>query len=91
MARDSIGAPTGMKGNERFQRSEESCATITIGVDGRLYWHVVTREMLEIAAEICPQDATLRRRLATARKQNDDERSRHATGGKEEPATLRPR
>ena len=44
-------------------------ATITLGVDGRVYWEGVTPDILEIAAVICPADDGLRPRLAMMRLQ----------------------
>ena len=33
--------------------------TVTIGADGRMYFHDLTPEMVPIAAAICPGDAEL--------------------------------
>jgi len=38
--------------------------TITVGVDGRIYFHDLLPELLTIAAEICPRDPALLDRLA---------------------------
>lgn len=45
---------------------EEPFARITIGSDGRIYWHELTPELLEIASALCGEDAALQRRIAVS-------------------------
>lgn len=56
-------------------REESLAATITIGVDGRLYFHDVTPDILSVAAAICPQAPAVRCRRAAwnaTGRENDD-------------------
>jgi hypothetical protein len=50
-------------------------ATITVGVDGRVYFHDVTPDILSVAAAMCPEAPTILDRQAAARaagrKRND--------------------
>lgn len=43
-------------------------ATITLGVDGRLYFHDLPLEMLEVAAELCPTAPAITERLNLIRE-----------------------
>ncbi len=48
-------------------------ATITIGVDGRVYWHDVTSELLAVMVEVCAEpSAMVRRQAARALLRNGD-------------------
>jgi hypothetical protein len=42
-------------------------ATITVGVDGRVYFHDVTPDILSVAAAMCPEAPTVRDRQTAAR------------------------
>jgi aminoglycoside phosphotransferase len=55
---------------------------ICIRPDGRIYFAVLTEELLEIAAALCPDDQDLARRLALARKLRSD-RSDESDGSDE--------
>ncbi len=45
----------------------ETTASLTIGVDGRIYCHDLTPELLEVVAELCRPDPQLEVRQAAAR------------------------
>ena len=46
---------TNEKGKTSGRSIEALTATVTIGVDGRLYFHEVTPAILAVAAAICPE------------------------------------
>ena len=59
------------------QIPEPEVVTITVGVDGRVYFHDLTPEVLSVAAEICPNaPAVLGRQIAQRdlRQKNHDQR-----------------
>lgn len=39
-------------------------ATITVGMDGRVYFHDLTPALMPVAAALCPGDPVLTRRIA---------------------------
>lgn len=43
-------------------------ATITVGSDGRLYFHDLPLELLEVASAICPESAPLHARRMAVEK-----------------------
>ncbi len=46
-------------------------AIFTIGVDGRLYCHDVTPELLQVLVEICPENPSLHARIETLGMTNE--------------------
>jgi hypothetical protein len=66
-------------------------ATITLGVDGRIYFHDVPPEILSIAAEICPGAPAVSERLKLAClyvRKNDEHSTEQAR--RQEPVAVRP-
>jgi hypothetical protein len=47
---------------------------ISIGSDGRVYFHDLDRELIEVALAINPQDEAMRRRLAICRRRDRAEK-----------------
>ena len=44
---------------QKLKSTEGLDVTITIGADGRMYFHDLTPDMVPIAAAICPDDSEL--------------------------------
>lgn len=63
---------------------EDLTATITIGVDGRLYFHEVTGGILAVAAAVCPTARKFTRwQVAEAATERDSDDS-HASRSQQE-------
>jgi hypothetical protein len=56
-----------MADRSAMQGPQPGTVTITLGADGRVYWHQLTSPVLELALMLSPQDAGLRDRLPAAR------------------------
>jgi hypothetical protein len=45
-------------------RANDACGAITIGIDGRLYCHDLTPDLVAVLLELCPTDQVLMARAA---------------------------
>lgn len=49
---------------------------ISVGPDGRVYFHDLDRELIEVALAVNPEDEVMRRRLAVCQRRAQAEKGR---------------
>jgi hypothetical protein len=78
--------PSSLKPQASSPSPTRGDVTISIGADGRVYFHDLDQELIELALAVNPDDKLMRRRLALCRQMEAEQGLRLAAcGWKPEP------